>query len=300
MFHNVHTTARVLRRDALLVLVTFIWGATFIVMQRATAVVGVYEFLAIRFTFAFLALVSAAPRHIARTGRPEFLAGVLLSLPLFAGYALQTTGLQFTTSSAAGFLTGLYVPIVPILAVALLRQMPAKEALVGVATSVAGLFLLCIKSDSAFTIGRGEWLVIGCAAANAFHITATSRFAPGFDSLRLATVQIGCTALLCAAAMPISGEPFVAPTAAIWLVGALMGVIATAFCIVMMTSAQKTVSSTRATLIYALEPVWAGVFGFWAGERLLPVNWLGCSLILIGMVVGQLKLGRSGAELAET
>lgn len=276
--------------DALLVFVTLIWGSTFLVVQDSIKLTKPFTFLAIRFGIGAVVLALIFFKRFRRITRAEIISGSIIGLFLYAGYALQTTGLQYTTTSMAGFITGLYVPLVPLLSILILRQRPALGATLGILLSFLGLLLLSINKNMHFNFGIGEWLILACALANALHIISVSKFAPKADAINLAIVQIAITALLSAVAMPIAREPLVMPPLAVWGSALFLGVAATAFALVVMNRVQQFVSSVRATLIYALEPVWTAFFGYLAGERLGMVAWIGCACILLAMVVGSLRV----------
>ena len=281
---------RKVKANALLVLVTMIWGSTFLIVQHTIMLTGPFTFLAMRFSIGGLALALIFHKRLARITRTEILTGSIIGLFLFGAYAFQTTGLQYTTSSKAGFITGMYVPLVAILAVPMLRQKLTLGSTLGVLLSVAGLALLSVNSSFQFTFGLGEVLVIGCAIASALHVIFISKFAPRVDAINLAMVQIGVTAVLSFIAMPIAREPFVLPPLPVWGSALFMGVAATAFALAVMNRVQQFVSSTQATLIYALELVWVGMLGSLAGEQLSLFAWIGCGFILLGMLTAELRI----------
>ncbi|GHO81818.1 membrane protein [Ktedonobacter sp. SOSP1-85] len=274
----------------LMVLATIVWGSTFLVVQETIKLTGVFTFLALRFSLGALTLILIFHKRLRHMNRYELGAGSCIGLFLFAGFALQTWGLRYTTSSEAAFITGLYVPFVTILSLFILKQKPTRMAITGVVISFVGLTLISFNKNLVLTFGLGELLVLGCAVANALHIVTISKFAPKADPMNLAIVQIALTALLSAVAIPLAGEPLILPPAPVWLSVLFMGMIATAFCFAVMNWVQQSVSSTQATLVYALEPVWAGVFGYAVGEMLTPLGWFGCACILLGMVIGELRL----------
>ena len=275
--------------DVVLVLVSIVWGSTFLVAKDALAQVSPFTFLALRLGIGALVLGLVFHRRLLRITRAELRGGGLIGLFLFAAYSLQTVGLQYTTVSKSGFITGLYVPLVPLFAVFVLRQWPTRLAAVAVAMSAIGLTLLSITDDFNFDFGLGEFLTLGGAIAATLHIVSVSRFAPRADPLNLAAVQIAVTAALSIVAVPLAGEPVVLPQGSVLWAALFLGVIATAFAIGVMNWAQQFMSSTRATLIYALEPVWAGIFGVaFAGDVLTAPALVGCALIVGGMVVGGL------------
>src|SRR5215471_9240323 len=281
---------RKVKVNALLVFVSMIWGSTFLTVQQTIRLTGPFTFLALRFGIAALILAMIFHKRLAQITRAEVINGSLIGLFLFGTYALQTTGLQYTTSSKAGFITGMYVPLVAILAVPLLRQRPTLSSLLGVMLSMVGLTLLSVNSSFQFTFGLGESLVMGCAIACALHVICISKFAPRGDAMNLALVQIAITALLSLIAIPIGREPFVLPPLPVWGSALFMGVAATAFALAVMNRVQQFVSSTQATLIYALELVWVGLLGSLAGEYLSLFAWIGCGCILLGMITGELRL----------
>src|SRR5215469_12804794 len=276
--------------NALLVLVTMIWGSTFLIVQHTIKLAGPFTFLAMRFGIGALVLAVLFHKRLAQITRAEVMTGSVIGLFLFGTYALQTTGLQYTTSSKAGFITGLYVPLVAVLAAPLLRQKPTLGSMLGVVLSVAGLILISVNGSFKFTFGLGELLVVGCAIACALHVIFISKFAPRVDAINLAIVQIALTAVLSLIAMPIAREPFVLPPLPVWGSALFMGVAATAFALAVMNRVQQFVSSTQATLIYALELVWVGLLGSLAGEHLSLFAWIGCGCILLGMITSEFRL----------
>src|SRR5437763_1998628 len=169
--------------NALLVLVTMIWGSSFLIVQQTIRLTGPFTFLAMRFSIAALVLAVIFHKRLAQITRAEIITGTLIGLFLFGAYALQSIGLQYTTSSKAGFITGMYVPLVAILAVPLLRQKPTLGSIVGVILSVVGLTLISVNSSFQFTFGLGELLVVGCAIACALHVIFISKFAPGVNAI---------------------------------------------------------------------------------------------------------------------
>ncbi len=267
-----------------------IWGGTFLVVQNTLNLIGPFSFLAIRFGLAFLALALIFRQRLSQIKFKELLAGSAIGLFLFIGYSFQTLGLQLTTTSKTGFITGLNVVIVPILAFLVLKQRPGLASIFGVLLATTGMGLLSLGNSFDPNIGTGELLVLGCAFFFACHIVAISRFAPGMDAINLAVVQIGLTALLSLVAVPIHGEEVVIPSPAVWGSALFMGLVGTAFTLVVMNRVQQFTTSTRAALIYALEPVFAGIFGYLAGESLSRPALIGAGLIFLGMVTSEARL----------
>jgi drug/metabolite transporter (DMT)-like permease len=277
-----------LRHDALLVLITLIWGSTFLIVKNTVRLSGPFTYLALSYGIGSIILALIFHRRLIRISLAELLSGLVLGMILFTAYALQTIGLQYTTVSKAGFITGLYVPLVPVFAFLLLRQKPTQGAIVGFALSLTGLFLISFNDKFNLTFGLGETLILGAAIAFALHIVSVSKFAPNVDAINLAIVQLALTSLLSFLAIPITREPIVMPPLIVWGSVLFMGIVDLAFTLSAMIWVQQLVSSTRAALIYALEPMWAALFGFaLAGDKLSLLAWIGCGFILAGMIVGR-------------
>jgi len=301
---------RQLQADLWLALVALIWGSTFVVVKNELTNTGPLAFVAIRFLFALLVMAAFTWRSLIRSGWRQLAAGSLIGVFLFGGYALQTVGLRYTTASKAAFITGLCVVLAPLFARLLLRHVPSRQALVGVALAVMGLALLSLGGDdsalaptvylgSEFSLvthlspeALGDLLVLGCAACFALHIVAISRFAPRMDSLVLTTVQIGTVAL---AGIVLAGvlEPLPAiPQMRTLGVAAFMGLVATAFAFTVQNRAQVFTTPTHTALVLSLEPVFGGLFAhLLAGEVLNARQLLGCGLILGGMLMAEVKPG---------
>lgn len=290
------TRSHGLRHDLLLVLITMIWGGTFLVVKDAVKLSGPFIYLAFCYSVGTLTLALIFRKRLLHITRSELISGTIIGLFLFTGYALQTTGLQYTTVSKAGFITGLYVPLVPLFAFFVLRQRPTLGAIVGVVLSLLGLTLLSVNNQFNLTFGFGEILILGGAFAFALHIVCIGKFAPRADAINLAIVQLALSALLSFLIMPIVREPFTILPLPFWGAVLFMGVVDVAFTFLTMNWVQQFVSSTRATLICALEPMWAALFGYLlAGDKLSLLAWIGCGFILSGMLVG--KVGFSHRHL---
>jgi len=273
------------RQLATLVAVTAVWGVTFVQVKDAVALYPLFAFLAVRFAIASATLAPVAAGRIRGLGREGAVAGVSLGLLLAVGYALQTAGLQRTTVSAAGFVTGLYVVFTPVIALGLFRVRIGPAAWGGVALATAGLALLSgVEAGSP----SGDALVLGGAAAFALQIVLMERYAPRFDALAFTFVEmLAAFAGFGVVAIGL-GDLEIPRGWTVW--GALLvtGVFASALAYLVQTWAQRRMSATRTALVFALEPVWAGFFGFaLAGDRLGPFGWAGCAVIMVGIVLSE-------------
>lgn len=302
--------------DLALLLVTLIWGATFVMVKDAVGAFPVFSFMAVRFALAAGALAPlvlwhrrqlaamapngpfAAPRRtsLARLRRSA-LPSLLIGAALFVGFGFQTAGLTLTTPAKAGFITGLSVVIVPLVAALLLRQAPSRNAWIGVTLATVGLALLSLTRD--LRIAPGDLLILGCAFSFAAHILLTGQFAPRHDPLLLTLGQVITVAVLSLTAALLFDAPAVGlPTLAAELSGrvlfaaAFTGLLATAAAFGIQTVAQRFTTATHTALIFAAEPVFAGLFSFLLIGELLGLRQLvGCGLILAGMVVAEVRRG---------
>jgi len=269
-----------------LVGVTAVWGATFVVVRDAVATVPPFTFVAYRFLAAAALLAVARPRALPRRQPRLVAAGVVAGVALFAGYGFQTVGLQYTTASSAGFITGLAVVLTPLLAAVVLREPPGLGPALGAALAFAGLALLSLQH---LEVRRGDALVLGCAVAFAAHILLLGRFAPRYPSYQLAVVQLGTAGVLAFGWAGATGDLVAPANGQVWLALAITAVLASAAGFLIQTRAQSEVSPTRTAVILTMEPVFAGLFGFLlAGERLGPRGWAGACCILAGMLVAEL------------
>jgi drug/metabolite transporter (DMT)-like permease len=159
---------------------------------------------------------------------------------------------------------------------------------IGILLAFIGLVLIANPSGASFGFGKGEWMTLASAIAFSAEIILIGRYAESIDAGRVAMLDLVIVAIAGFVAMPLAGERFQMPTATILVCGVGLGV-ASAFIQLAMNWAQRTVSPTRATLIYSSEPVFAGILGRFAGERLGAMGWAGAALILCGVVIGELK-----------
>jgi len=273
--------------DLALIGITVIWGVTFLVLQTGLQWAGPFGFVACRFGIASLFALAVSWRTLRDLTRAELGAGLLTGCVLFGSYGLQTMGLTAIASSKSAFLTGLYVPLVPLMQLLLFRHVPRRAAWCGIAIAFAGLTLLSDPHGMEFSFGKGEWLTMAGAAMISLEISLVGRFAGRSEPRRIALVQLLTVTLLSFTAMRANGEAL--PQMHSGLIACVLGMgAATALIQIVMNWAQKTVPATRATIIYAMEPVWAGLVGWLAGEHLTTLGISGAALIVIGVLISQL------------
>jgi drug/metabolite transporter (DMT)-like permease len=236
-----------------------------------------------------LTLPLAAPLLRGMTLR-ELWAGLVIGLGIFAGYTLQTWGLQTISSSSSAFITAAYVPLVPVLQWIILRRRPRLASWIGVVLAFIGLLLVAAPQDGV-KMGKGELITLVSTVPIALEIIFISLFAGSVNILRVTVVQLAVTSLLAFACMVPAGEAIPPFSWAVVIAACGLGAM-TAIIQLVMNWAQRTVSPTRATLIYAGEPVWAGIIGRIAGDRLPPMALLGGAMIVAAVIVSELRLGK--------
>jgi drug/metabolite transporter (DMT)-like permease len=275
-----------------LVGVTAIWGSTFVVVKDAVEVMPVTDFLTWRFGLAALVMLVLRPRSVAALRPSGRRAGAVVGVALGVGYLLQTLGLQHTSAAVSGFITGMFVVLTPLGAALLLRSRVPGSAWAAVLLATIGLALLSLHGLS---VGYGELLTLGCAAAFALHIVGLGRWASSYDPFGLAVVQLATTAVLCAL-VAVPGGLVVPSRASVWIALAITSLGATALAFVVQTWAQAHLAPTRAAVIMTMEPVFSGVFAVLvAGEVLGLRTLLGAALVLGAMLLTEVG-PRRGAE----
>ncbi|MGV8920070.1 MAG: DMT family transporter [Pseudomonas sp.] len=285
------------KAEAVLILITMIWGGTFLLVQHALSYSGPLFFVGLRFAAA-ASIVALFSLHILRDlTLLELKAGVFIGTSIMLGYGLQTIGLQSIPSSQSAFITALYVPFVPLLQWLVLGRRPGLMPSVGIALAFAGLMLLSGPNGASLNFSPGEIATLISAIAIAAEIILIGAYAGKVDVRRVTVVQLATASVLSFLLVVPTGEPL--PDFSWMLIISAVGLGAASAAIQLAINwAQQTVSPTRATVIYAGEPVWAGIVGRMAGERLPLVALLGAVLIVAGVIVSELK-GRKKVEISE-
>jgi drug/metabolite transporter (DMT)-like permease len=258
---------------------------TFVQVKDAVALYPLFAFLALRFAIAGMTLVVPAAGRLRTLERRGIVAGIAAGALLGAGYALQTAGLERTTVSSTGFVTGMYVVLTPVLALLLFRSHIGRTTWIGVVLATAGLALLSGVHGGSLA---GDLLVLAGAAVYSLQIVLMERFAPRFDAFAFTLVEmLAAFAGLFVIALAVGRLP-VPHGWTVW--GALLvtGVFASALAFLAQSWAQRHVSATQTALAFSLEPVWAAFFGYTlAGDRLGLVGWLGCAVIMAGILLAR-------------
>lgn len=283
-----------------MLLVAVVWGSTFVMVKNALAEIGPFLFLGIRFIMAFLVLAAIFWRQLIKAPPSTLYAGSFLGILLTVGYVFQTIGLKYTTSSNAGFITGLSVVLVPIIYAGINRTKPAFNTVITVLLAFAGLFLLSCK-DWHTSLSYGDTLVLVSAIGFAFHIIFVDRLSYRHNAIAITSVQLLFVGLFCML-VGLAGEP--------WpfrfsnsLIAALLvtSIFASALAFLLQNSMQKYSTPTRFAVILTTEPVFAALTGhFWAHETLTQRALAGAVLILAAMLISILSREKSPVPLKKT
>jgi drug/metabolite transporter (DMT)-like permease len=280
--------SRARQAEIALLAVTVVWGLTFSLVKRTLEALPPFVFMTYRFSLAFLVMLPACCRSLRRLDRRTLAAGCLLGLFLYGAYTFQTLGLQRTSAGNAGFITGLFVVFVPVLSTLVLKKRPGLLSLVSVALAVVGLGFLSLQPG--LKVSPGDLLVLSCAFTYSLHIIFMDRFVAEHDLLLLTLVQMGVVALL-QGASAFAGEDFILPRGAYaWTTIAVCGILASSAAFFIQAWAQREISPVRTSVVLIMEPVFSVLFGMLLlAERLTWRGWLGCALMLAGMLVTEIR-----------
>ncbi len=260
-----------------LVVASFLFGATFVVIKEAITTLPPLSFVGWRFLIGSAVLLALVRPRTARLWRDGVGAGVLL----FAGYALQTLGLARTTAANSGLITGLYVVFTPFVVAVVARRAVRYRVVAGATLSFAGLALLTVGED--FSLQSGDLLTMACALAFAGHIVVLARVAPRHAVVPLTAVQLLTTAALSLLlAAPIDGLPL--PSGEVLGAVVFTGLAVSAFAFLLQVWSQTVVGPSRTAIILSLEPAFAAATAAVVlDERLTGPGWVGAGLILVGI-----------------
>ncbi|WP_336287657.1 MULTISPECIES: DMT family transporter [unclassified Bartonella] len=276
------------QQELVLFSATILWGITFLVTHTAVRYSGPLFFIGFRFIVASFMCGMIFGRSMKGITAYEIFAGIAVGFAMFLGYALQASGLQTIISSQSAFITALYVPMVPILQWIIFKKSPRLTSWIGIIFAFVGLMFVSGQGIKGIHFSKGEILTLLGALAIAVEIILIGFFASKVNSYRITIVQLFFASFCSFSCMPLIGESIPA-FSWVWVSVGMGLALMSAVIQLAMNWAQKSISPTRATLIYAGEPVWAGIVGRLAGEHLSPLALLGGLFILIGIVVAELQ-----------
>ena len=295
-----------LKGTAMLLLTAFIWGIAFVAQSDGMNYVGPFTFNCVRMVIGGLVLIpcifilermkgSRTEKKVERTNKKYmFIGGILCGIALGAAAALQQIGIQYTTVGKAGFITAMYIIIVPVLGI-FFRRKAGVRVWISVIIAVAGLYLLCMSGS--LKLGRGDLLVLLCALVFSVHILLIDYFSPKTDGVKMSCIQFLTAGLISAVPMLLFEKPAVGDITAAWLPILYAGVLSCGVAYTLQVIAQKDADPTVASLVLSLESVFSVLAG-WVilGQVLSGREILGCVLMFAAIILAQLpSVSKRGA-----
>lgn len=292
---------RSLQSSAMLVLTALIWGVAFVAQSEGTKYVGAFTFNASRFIVGGIVLIPCIyffrnrnrDKWAELSGgeqkaqkRMGILGGVCCGVFICLASTLQQMGISHTSVGKAGFITSLYIIIVPVLGL-FLKKKVGVNIWVSVAIAAVGMYLLCITDG--FSVGRGDLLVFLCAVGFSLHILVIDYFSPKADGVVISCVQFFTAGVISAVLMAVFEKPSWGAVLSAWAPVLYAGVMSCGVGYTLQVVAQKNVEPTVASLIMSLESVFSLLAG-WVllGQKLLLKEQLGCALVFCAIILAQI------------
>jgi drug/metabolite transporter (DMT)-like permease len=289
-----------MRSNLLLLLVAFIWGSAFVAQSSAMDYVGPYTYNMTRNVLAFAFLVpviwfmegKGKSKSVSATLRPNkqtVIGGICCGIVLAVASTFQQVGITMTTAGKAGFITALYIIMVPILGVFIGKKIP-KIIWLCVALAIVGFFLLCVKDG--FSVSKGDVLVLICALCYSVHIMVIDHFtSKNVDGVKMSCIQFLVAAIVLSPLMIVIEHPSMDIILSAWVTIGYAGILSSGVGYTLQIVAQKDTDPTTATLIMSLESVFAALSGWLIlKEVLLPKEILGCVLVFVAVILAQIPL----------
>lgn len=298
---NLYKSIFDIKAEFYLILMTIIWGGTFIFIKLSVETLHPSFFLSIRFGLALVGSLIIWRRSLTKIPLDSIGMGIMVGVIMFLGYASQTLGLEYTTATKSGFITGAYVIFTPILEAIWNRKFPSNKLFIAVIFVMFGLFLISFGSGSIFDLNFSEPMNIGDlitlagALFFALYIILIDKTTKIYNERGLYFGQLSTAFLLsgiyfCIQSFLMGAFLFPKSWEGIAIFGLVYtGIIATIIPLLIQTRYQKAVTPTRAGIIFSLEPVFASLFAFLvAGESLSFIGWLGCLFVLVGILISEI------------
>lgn len=279
----------------MLVCAAMIWGSAFVAQSVGMEYVGPFTFQAVRSLLGGLTLLPViallggkrAAETPSGTRKELWIAGLACGACLFVAASLQQIGLLYTSAGKSGFLTALYVVLVPCVSLLLGRRVPLT-VWIGALLAAAALYLLCVKDG--FSIGKGELLTLGCALCFTFHILIVDHFSGRVDGVKLSCIQFFVCAALACVGMAALEKPSLTAILRCWLPIGYAGVLSCGVGYTFQILGQRDAKPAVASLLMSLESVFAVLFGaVLLGERLTGPEYAGCVLMMAAIILAQIR-----------
>lgn len=285
------------KSSLMLLLTAAIWGVAFVAQSVGMDYIGPFTFNAIRSLVGGLVLIpciwllnrkkpAAQEDTPAQSGRTLFIGGIYCGVALAVASSLQQMGIQYTSVGKAGFITALYIVIVPLLGL-LFKRRVSGLIWVAVVIAVGGMYLLCITEG--FSVGKGDLLVMASAFCFSAHILIIDYFSPKADGVKMSCIQFLVCGLLCAVPMLIMERPSLPQILAAWMPLIYAGVFSCGVGYTLQIVGQRHIDPTIASLILSLESA-ISVLAGWVilGQKLTVRELIGCILVFCAIILAQL------------
>ena len=287
--------------EAALLLMTIIWGATFVIVKESLADSSSMLFIAFRFGIASLVMALVILKLKKKIDRATLKAGLFLGLLMFLGFATQTVGLKLTTATKSGFITGSLVVMVPIFQTIIFRKAPSKGAVIGTLLVFIGILFLSSGGSSIMNLltelgenfSTGDTLTLICAVFFALHVVFIGVISTKHDFLVLVFLQVVTASVLSFIASFFFSAASIEPLHFDLTNNLIFGLLYTALLatlvnLALQTRFQKEVTPTKAGIIYSFEPIFAAIFAFFAlNEKITNFEFIGSVLIFTGLIVSE-------------
>ena len=291
--------------ESALLINTLIWGATFVIIKSALSDISPMMFVGIRFSFAALVLLPFS-KKIFQISKPGIIqAGIGLGILYFLGFATQTIGLQFTTATKSGFITGTFVIFTPVFQLLLEKKVPDRWNIIGVIIVIIGLLFLSSKGESVFDVFNelgsnfnvGDFFTLLCAFFWGWYLVRLDMVSKKYDFMPLVFWQIlisGVGGFLFVFVFSVTGLEQIELTLNSNLIFAVLytAILATVLATSLQTKYQKFVSPTKAGIILSFEPIFAALTAFFVlSEKISYFGIIGCLLIFSGLIMSEVFAG---------
>ncbi|HED07646.1 MAG TPA: DMT family transporter [Ignavibacteria bacterium] len=293
--------------EGALLLTTLLWSATFVIIKESLVSVSPVVFVSLRFAIASLILSPFIIKAFKKIDRELLMTGLFLSLFFFAGFATQTIGLKYTTATKSGFITGTFILFTPLFQYLIEKKLPKKENIYGIILIVTGLLFLSSKGNTFFNIftelgggfNIGDFLTLLSAISFALYLVYLDVVTKKYDYMPLVYMQILFTAVLgivCAIFLSIIGFEQIKLSFNNQLLFAFFytSIFATIITTYLQTRYQKTVTPTKAGIIFSFEPLLAALFAFFIlDERISSFGYIGGAFIFSGLIITEILGNRN-------
>jgi drug/metabolite transporter (DMT)-like permease len=284
----------------LLLLVTFIWGSTFVLIKNAIADIPPYTFILIRHLTAFILLSMVFIKRYRNFNKEVFVYSIIIAVFLFAGYALQTIGLIYTTASNSSFITSLAVVFVPIISFLLFKRIPTRSTLLGIPIAILGLALLTLNES--LSINVGDFYTFICAISFGVSIILIERFTKKVDSVLMAMLQILFIAIIsCVFSLTLENGMYSAINFSPDVIIAILitGILATGLAFVIQNTVQRYTTAAHTALIFTAEPIFGAMFAYLMHDEVFTLRHiLGAGLIIAGVILAECKFNKGENNLS--